>query len=138
MAKENSSGEKNYTNKDSKVFSIFFVGAFLEQSSQQLQWLVFFFFRQTPELTLYVPLFSTDFNRFRGNPALAGSSRCLSQKRFRAFAKPDETEGTPCQFFLALCDFFSNIFVFKSSPFILQQTGISKSQKGLTFYNFRH
>ena len=41
--------------------------------------------------TLYAPLFSTDFNRFRA--AVAGSSPCFSQKLFRAFAKPDETEG---------------------------------------------
>ena len=37
----------------------FLVGAFLVKSARLLQWLVFvFFFRQTTELTLYVPFFA--------------------------------------------------------------------------------
>ena len=66
-------------------------------SSRLLQWLVFF--RQTTDLIVYIPLFSTDFNRFTGNPAVTGSSPCFSQKLYRAFAKTDETEGSPLSFF---------------------------------------
>ena len=66
--------------------------------------------------------------RFTVNPAVTGSSPCFSQKLFRAIFF-----GTVrlFQFFSALCDFFSNFFVAKGSPFdILQQTGFSKSPKG--------
>ena len=47
-----------------------------------LNWVVpgLFFFRQTTDLTLYVPLFSTEVNRFRGNPVVADPSPCFSQK----------------------------------------------------------
>ena len=54
----------------------------------------FFFFRQTTDLIVYVPLFidftrslvlvSTVFTRFTVNPAVTGSSPCFSQKLFRA------------------------------------------------------
>ena len=49
----------------------FLVSAFLVKSARLLHGLVlFFFFRQTTDITLYVLLFSTDFlNRFTGNPA---------------------------------------------------------------------
>ena len=59
---------------------------------------VLFFFRQITVFTLYVALFSTDFNRFRGNLAVTCSGPSLSQKMFREFAKPDETEGSPVNF----------------------------------------
>ena len=68
-----------------------------------LQRLLFFsFFRQTTELTLYVPLSSTDFNRYRRNTADAGPSPCFSQKLFRAFANLDEIEGSPVSIFSAV------------------------------------
>ena len=75
---------------------------------------VLFFLRQTTELTLYIPLFSTDFIRFKGNPVVAGSSHCFSQKLFCAFVKPDETKGSPFRFFL---DF---VRLFKIIVFILK------------------
>ena len=56
-------------------------------------------FLDTPELTLYVSLYSTDFYRFRGNSAIAGSSPCFSQKLFCAFAKPESAKGSLGQFF---------------------------------------
>ena len=71
---------------------MFLVGAFLVKRARLLQWLVFF--RQTTELILYIQLFSTDFSRFRGNPAVAYSSPCFNQKLFCAFAKSDEIEGS--------------------------------------------
>ena len=68
-------------------------------------------------LTLFVPLFGTEVNRFSGNLAVAGSSPCFTAKLFRAFAKPDVTEGS----------FFD----------FLKQSGFSKNPKG-PFDNFRH
>ena len=50
------------------------------------------FFRLTTELTLHVPLFGAEVNRFRGNPVIAGSSPCFSQKLLRPFAKADEAK----------------------------------------------
>ena len=46
-------------------------------------------------------------------------------------------EGSPFEFFPALCDFFSKFFPFKFFD-ILQQTEVSKSPKGLPFLLFRH
>ena len=67
---------------------------------------VFLFFRQTTELTLYVPLFSTVVNWFSGNPEVARSEPCFSQELFRAFAKPGETKGSPLSIFFG----FERIF----------------------------
>ena len=74
--------------------------------------LFLFFFRQTTDLIAYVPLFSTDLTWSTVNPAVTGSSYCFRQKLFRAFAKADETEGSPLSFFSAT---FSNFFAFKGS-----------------------
>ena len=71
----------------------------------------FFFFRQTKELTLYSPLFSTDFHHFTGNPTVMGSSPCFSQKLFRAFAK-----ASPLQFFSGTKRLFSNCFCLQRVP----------------------
>ena len=65
--------------------------------------------------------FSVDFNRFRRNRVVAGSSPCFIQKLFRAFAIVDQTEGSP---FI----FFDN----------MHQTEVLKSPKGLPIYIFRH
>ena len=62
------------------------------------QWLVFF--RQTTELTMHVPLFGKDVNRFRENPAIVGFSLCFSQQIFRAFAKLVTTKRPPSDFFI--------------------------------------
>ena len=89
------------------------------------------FFNRTTDLTRYVPLFSTDVNRFTGNPAVTGSSPCFSQKLFRAFAKADETERSLFHFFSTV-RLFSNFFAFKGPPSIydvLQHTGFSKNPK---------
>ena len=43
---------------------IMFLVALFDKSARLLQWLVFF--RQITELTLYLPLFGTEVNRFRG------------------------------------------------------------------------
>ena len=82
-----------------------------------------FFFRQTTDLIVYVPLFSTDFTRFTVNPAVTGSRPCFSQKLFRAFVKADETEGSPLPIFFRHCAIFlpSKGPTFKFSD-ILQQT----------------
>ena len=58
---------------------------------------------------------------FGGNPAVAGASPCFSQELFPTFAKPDETE------------FFSKESALQFFD-LLQQTGFSKSPKGI--YNF--
>ena len=89
------------------TFFFFLVGAFLVKRARLLQWLVFF--RQTTDLIVYVPFFSTDFTRFTVNPAVTGSNPCFSQKQFRAFAEADETEGFFFIFFSTLCDFFQFI-----------------------------
>ena len=99
------------------------------------------FFRQTTDLIVYVPLLSADFSRFTVNPAVTGSSPRFSQKLFRAFAKPDETEGSP--FFGTVRLFFPNFFCLHRVPpskffDILQQTKVPKSPKGLPFYICRH
>ena len=76
-----------------------------------------FFFRQTADLIVNVPLFSTDFIRFTVNPAVTGSSPCFNQKLFRAFAKADETEWSvpSFNFFSTLCD-FSKFFCLQRVP----------------------
>ena len=62
-----------------------------------------------------------------GNPAVTGSSPCLSQKNFFE------------QFFSALCDFLAFKGSHTSSFFdILQQSKVTKSPKRLPFYVFRH
>ena len=93
-----------------------------------LQWLVFFFFfRQTRDLIVYVPRFSTDFTRFTVNPAVTGLSPCFSQKLFRAFVKADETEGPLFQFFFGTLRLFCLRSVLPSSFLnILQQTKVPK------------
>ena len=101
--------------------------------------LAFLFFRQTSTL---VPLFSTDFNRFKGNPAVAGSSPCFSQALLLAFAKPDEFEKSRLSIFLQHCvTFFQNFFAFKESPskfcYFATNWGLKKP-KGLLFYIFWH
>ena len=54
--------------------------------------------------------FLVDFTRFTVNPAVTGSSPCFSQKRFRAFAEADETEGSPLPIFFRHCATFFSIF----------------------------
>ena len=90
---------------------MFLVGAFPKRA-RLLQWL--FFFRQTTELTLHVPFFSTDFNRFRGNPA--GSSPCFSQKLIRSIGEPDWR--VPLSIVSALRLFSKILNVSKGSPWI--------------------
>ena len=87
--------------------------------------------------------FCTDFNRLTYNPAVTGSSPCFSHKRFRAFSKADETEGSPLSIFFRHCaTFFSKLFCLQRSPFkffdVLLQTGFSKSPMGPPFYNFKN
>ena len=87
--------------------------------------------------------FLVDFTRFTVNPAVTGSSPCFSQKLFRAFAKAEETEGSPLSIFFRHSVTFSISFCLQrvppSSVFdILQQTKVPKSPKGLPFYVFRH
>ena len=107
-----------------------------------LQWLfIFLFFRQSTDLIAYVPLFSTDFTRLTMNPAVTSSSPCFSQKLFRAFAKADETEGSPLPIFSALCDFFFDSFCLQRVPpssffDILQQTKVPKVQSVSPFMYF--
>ena len=95
--------------------SLFLVGAFLEKRARLLQWLVFFFFsRQTTGLIVYVPLFSTDFNRFTaGNSAVMGSGPCFSQKLFWAIAKAGRLKG-PLFHFSLHCAIFSGKSFFVS------------------------
>ena len=109
-----------------------FLFSFLKTSSRLLQWLVF---RQTTEITLYVQFFSTDINRFRGNPAIAGSSSCFSQKLFRAFAKPDED--------FRHLETFSKLFAcLQRDPLTFCEIFCNKLElkkpKGIPFYVFRH
>ena len=94
----------------------------------------FFFFRQTPDLIVYVPPF-TDFTRsrvlvstvctrFTVNPAVTGSSPCFSQKLFRAFFWHCAT----------LSIFFGALRLF--SIFYLQRVSPSKAQRVSTFMYF--
>ena len=94
----------------------FSVGAFLDKRARLLQWRVFF--RQTTGLTLYVPRFSTDISCFRGNTTVVSSSLSSSQKLFRAFAKPDETEQSPPFniFFSTMRRFFESCFMSPNGP----------------------
>ena len=89
-----------------------------------------------------VLLFSTDFNQLTGNPAFMGSSPCFDQKLFRAFAKVDNTEGSPLSLFFGTVRLFSNFSLLQRVPFdifdLLQQTRVSKSPKGFPLYTFRH
>ena len=57
-------------------------------------------------LTLFVSLFGTEANRFRGIPAVAASSPRFKEQLFRAFAKPDETKGAPFRFLSILISVF--------------------------------
>ena len=117
--------------------ALFLVGALSDKNVRLLQCLVFLFFCcQTTELILCVKLFSTDFIRFNGIPAVAGLSLCFSQKLFRKFANPDESEGSPCQFFSALCDFFPNFFCLPFNFLIINWS--FKKTKGSPFYIFWH
>ena len=116
----------------------FLVGAFLVKRARLLQWLVFF--RQTTDLMVCVPLFSTDFTRSTVNPAVTGSSPCFSQTLFRAFAKAERLKGPLFQFFSPLCD-FSIFFCLQRVPpssffDIFQQTKVPKSPKGPSFKYF--
>ena len=98
------------------LFGFVFSRRFLTKSAWLIQGLVsLFFFRQTTERTLYVPLFDTEVNRFMGNPTVAGSSPCFSQKRLRAFGKPDRTKGSPFNFF---SDFLDKFSMSSKGPFI--------------------
>ena len=68
-------------------------------------------------LTLFVSLFGTEANRFRGIPAVAASSVRFKEQLFRAFAKPDETKGPPFVFFgyfdisFSYLQFFNDYFL---------------------------
>ena len=100
-----------------------------------------FFFRQTTDLIVYVPLFTdftrshllvrTVFTRFAVNPAVTDLSPCLSQKLFRAI-------------FFGTVQLFFDVFspskgpIFKFFLNILQQTKVPKIPKGLPFHVFRH
>ena len=86
-------------------------------------------------LCTFVCTFSTTWyrGRFRGNQVVAGSSPCISQKIFRAFAKPDETEGSN---FSALWDYHPKNFccpqrvLLQFPPCeILDRLDIQKAQK---------
>ena len=86
------------------IFRSFSVGGFLVVSFFLL------FFCQSTDLIVYVPLFSTDFTRFTANPAVTDSSPCFSQKLFRAFAKADQTEGSPLSIFFGTMRLFFHFF----------------------------
>ena len=95
------------------------------------------FYRQTTQLTLYVPLCSTGFIQFRVNLAVAGSSPCFNKKVFRTFEKPDETS----MFFdtvRLLSNFLSPMGPIFNCFDIFQETGLSKSPKGLLILIFKH
>ena len=104
------------------------VGAFSVKSARLLHWLVFFVRPLCMYPYLYVPLSSIDNNRFTGNSAVAGSSLCLSQKLFRAFAKPDETEESSFEFFCTV-RLFSISFVPLSNVFFTTNR-VFKKPKG--------
>ena len=99
------------------------------------------FFRQTTDLIVHVPLFSTNFIRLRGNPVVKGSNPCFSHKLFRALAKADETEGSPLSISFGTVRVFSKISLSPKGPprgpicfDILQQTGVSKSPKSASLF----
>ena len=107
-----------------KAFHEYILGIFRKLSFLRLRYSADFrrsrlviFFRQTADLIVNVPLFSTDFIRFTVNPAVTGSSPCFNQKLFRAFAKADETEWSvpSFNFFSTLCD-FSKFFCLQRVP----------------------
>ena len=89
---------------------------------------------------MYVPLFSTDFTLFTVNPAVTGSSPCFSQKIFRAFAKADETEGSPLSIFFGTVRLFFLFFAFKRSHirFFLKYCSKLKCQKAQRVSPFKY
>ena len=137
-----------------RLLALFFSRRFSSEKSPTITVARFFsfFFRQTTDLIVYVPLLtdftrshvlvSTVFTGFTVHPAVTGSSPCFSQKLFRAFAKADETEGSLLPIFFRHCATFFEFFAFKRShPHffdILQQIKVPKSPKGLPFQIFWH
>ena len=89
-------------------YSDFLVGAFLVKSVRLLQW-----FRQTTDLIVYVPLFSTDFNRFTGTQRsrVRVPKKRIPVKRIEVIAK-----GPLSIFFGAMRTFFEAFFVSEGSP----------------------
>ena len=70
---------------------------------------------ETTELTLYVPLFGTEVNRFSGNPT--SQVRVPGQpKTFHVFAKLDETKGFPFSIF-RFCETFEKLSMSPKSFF---------------------
>ena len=114
-------------------FAQVLVGAFLVKSGRLSQWPVFF--RQTADLIVYVPLFTTDFNRFTGNPRVRAPA--LARNFFEHLRKRTRLKGPLLNFFGIVRLFSEFFFAFKESPFdffnIFQQTGFSKSPKVLNF-----
>ena len=110
------------------------------KSARLLQWVFLFFFRQITDFTLHVQLFSTDFNRFTRNPVVTGSSSCLSQKLFRAFAKADESEWFPFSIFFLHCATFFG-FLPSRVPFncfliLCNKLDFQKTQRASSFTFF--
>ena len=90
-----------------------------------------FFFRQTTDLIVYLPLFSTDFFRFTVRV------HALAKNFFEHLRKRTSLKGPLFSFFSALCDFVFDFFCHQRVSFkffdYLQQTGFSKSSKGPPF-----
>ena len=116
-------------------FHPFFNRRFSGEKSPTITVASFFsFFRQTTDIIVYVPLFST---RFTVNPAATGSCPCFRQKLSgRDWRVPSSN------FFFGTVWLFFNFFVSKGSPLqffdILQPSGFSKSPKGPSFYSSKN
>ena len=99
------------------------------------------FLLRPPEVTKIV--LPKVLQNFEKTPNCTCWPKELSQKGFpRTIQYRTRPRGPPFRFFLALCDFFSNFFSTKGSPFIFlefcNRMDVEKSQRVLPFSFFRH
>ena len=91
---------------------------------------------ETTELTLYVPLFGTEVNRFSGNPTVAGSSPWSAKNVFMYLQNWTRLKGSPFRF-LGFVRLSKNFQCLPRVFFdILQLNGCGKSTKCPPFLHF--
>ena len=94
------------------------------------------FFRQTTDLIVYVPLFSTDFTRFTVNPAVTGSIPCFSQKLFSIICESGRDWRVTSSNFFGTVRLFFRFFLLQRVLQVFQSFKVAKSPKGLPFKYF--
>ena len=98
---------------------------------------LFFFFRQTTDVTLYVPLFSTDVNRFTGTQRSRVRVPASVRNFFEHLRKRTRLKGPLFQLFSALCDFF-RFFPFKFFRLFCNKLDFQQAQwvPPFTFFHY--